>query len=106
MKPRETRTEAELINPPKSIPLFPLICIILLFRSKHVARDNNLIYNSKYQFLVHLTANNCPWTPVLSRIECGWPGITKEECLARKCCYDNNTAYNYTQCFVQSHLGK
>ena len=48
---------------------------------------------------------------VTGRIECGWPNITREQCLARDCYYNNKandkTAFdNGVNCFVSPHLGK
>lgn len=49
---------------------------------------------------------NCSPDVVPGRIECGWPDITKEQCLARDCCYDNNGFNNGFKCFVKPHLGE
>ena len=45
------------------------------------------------------------------RIDCGWPSITKEQCLARNCCYDNsiddyNALDRVVNCFVKPDLGE
>lgn len=40
------------------------------------------------------------------RIECGWPNITKEQCLARDCCFNNNGINTIINCFVNRHLGE
>ncbi|XP_078344041.1 uncharacterized protein LOC144629687 [Oculina patagonica] len=73
---------------------------------------NSMLGNVTAQGLVKITMKtkevfrgHCKsLSAVLGRVECGWPGITKEQCLARDCCYDNNTADNVTKCFVKLHF--
>ncbi|PFX34734.1 Protein sidekick-1, partial [Stylophora pistillata] len=55
-----------------------------------------------------LLGGNCDSKKIPGRIECGWPNITKEQCLARGCCfnstYDNNISKSKVNCFVEPHL--
>ena len=50
--------------------------------------------------------DNCNLREISGRIECGWPNITKEQCLERDCCYDHNAIYPTKNCFVKPHLGR
>lgn len=54
---------------------------------------------------------NCNSEKILGKIECGWPNITKEQCLERDCCYvnklnDSKVNNNRANCFVNPHLGE
>ena len=39
----------------------------------------------------------CEAVPKELRFECGWRGITEQQCLNRKCCYDESPGHKW--CF-------
>ncbi|KAJ7334472.1 hypothetical protein OS493_014789 [Desmophyllum pertusum] len=72
---------------------------------------NSMLKNVTAQGLIKVTMKtkellrgNCNSSTVLGRAECGWPNITKEQCLARDCCYNNDAADNVIKCFVKPHF--
>ena len=76
---------------------------------------NQLLNYTRYRYIncfpPSLTPDSCTSKGMRGRIECGWPNITKEQCLARNCCYDNtinhsNTINSGVDCFVRPHLGE
>ncbi|KAJ7369346.1 hypothetical protein OS493_039688 [Desmophyllum pertusum] len=76
---------------------------------------NSMLKNVTAQGLIKVTMKtkellreNCySRTNLLSRTaECGWPNITKAQCLARDCCYNNDTADNVIKCFVKPYLSE
>ena len=50
--------------------------------------------------------DSCDSEKALSRIECGWPNISRQQCLARDCCYDNNAFESRVDCVVKPHFGE
>ena len=48
-----------------------------------------------------LLMGTCP-VPPESRVECGWPGISKETCEGRKCCFDSSVR-NAKWCFEKDY---
>lgn len=52
-----------------------------------------------------LLRGNCNSEEIPARIECGWVNITKEQCLARDCCFHNRVDAP-VNCFVKRHLGE
>lgn len=60
-------------------------------------------------FPIHMLGN-CDSIEIPGRVECGWPNITKEQCLARDCCFkstsDNNGSDRKIKCFIKPQLGE
>ena len=82
------------------------------FKIKKETTEQLLVAPAKQMIFLHsISTGNCNSKEIPRRIECGWPNITKEQCLARDCCYDS-TYDKYTNdsgkvyCFVQPHLGE
>ena len=46
---------------------------------------------------VGLSASQCT-VPAKDRVDCGYPGVTKEQCNNRGCCFDNSIR-NVPWCF-------
>lgn len=74
-------------------------------------QEASVYFNLTNDILSLHILDSCKSKKVPGRIECGWPTITKQQCLALNCCYDNNrhdyNAFdNRVTCFVKPHLGE
>ena len=36
------------------------------------------------------SADTCAIVAPIDRVDCGWPGVTKEQCLQKGCCFDSS----------------
>ncbi|KAK3831108.1 MAG: hypothetical protein J3R72DRAFT_248759 [Linnemannia gamsii] len=63
-----------------------------------------LIVSSSSVAMAADCVNCCP-SSFVERTDCGYGGITKEQCLLRKCCYDNSTTDpKIPHCFSQKAI--